>query len=194
MKAFYLILFINITFSNTPIFAQNNIAVINTEKLTQTIKEKVYLDSMYSAIKDTLMQIGYREVKKLQKKFAEYQKYSGHYGIQKRQEIGEELQTDQDKLAAFEKYTTDTLNLFKQEALNEINQLINEEVQFYAKEKNLQLVINTKELTYYDKTLDITAVILPRIKARQANHPTWIDKIEALKTKYLVEERLKFEL
>lgn len=67
-------------------------------------------------------------------------------------------------MKAFEKYIMDTLNLFKQEVVDEINQLIDEEV------------------------------LLPRIKARQANNPTWIDKTEALKAKYLVEERLKFEL
>lgn len=175
--------------------AQNNIAVVNSQQLLATIEQKVYVDSMYSAIHDSLMQVGLRGVKKLQKKYAKYQKHieGGCHSHEQEKKMREEIQADQNELAAFEKYILDSLPLFQQAVLHEITQLINKEITVYAKEKGLTFVVDTKELKYYDETIDISTEILPRIKARQSNHPTWIDKVETLKAHFFIEEKLKYK-
>lgn len=186
----YIIIIFFITISSK-INAQNVIAVIEINSVYDNLYEKSHIDSILLKLKISTNQT----YKKMQNESQNLYLAAINicHTVESQKFWEKRLRKLQPQLEEYKKYSIDTIKLLSDEILVEFEKYVYLEIENYIKERKLKILIEKKQLLYYDKSTDITQIIIQRFKQKEnREYSFWnlLEQINILLLKYNFEERL----
>jgi len=132
-------------------FSQDiKIGIVDVDSIVNSILEKSKFDSIYEICKENYFKLGENWVKKFNDKANEWRKYGGDYNLEKNKEIQRKFETMQNDIVMFEKFLLDTLPMYKEQLIKEMDSIVVSEYEKLGKEKGYSLILRKSQLIYFD--------------------------------------------
>ncbi|MEO1513604.1 MAG: OmpH family outer membrane protein [Bacteroidota bacterium] len=169
------------------------ISVIDNKEILHQTEEYIELNKIYSHASDSLTMMAKDWLEKFTKHVNEKTRRLGCASPMTLQKVMEEFTKEEALLSSFETFLTDTLPLFQAELTDLINNRIKGLVSEYCANNNIKVVLDKEMLFYHQPTLDISAIITERYKAKYAapiHREEWKSLLNQTYQRYKIRERL----
>lgn len=187
------ILIILLTLISSKMISQNLIGVIEIDSIYNSLYEKSHIDSILIEFKISINKVHKKMENEFQNSYSKAMNSNICHTVKSQKEVEKRIKKMYFQLVEYGKYSVDTLELLSNEVLIEFKKYVYLEIEESIKEHKLKLVLEKNKLLYYDKSTDITQIIVNRFKQKQnreADFLNLLDKINNLLLKYNFEKRL----